>query len=84
MPGVVSSPERQARWIKRHAEIADEARLTALFQITFTDLDLTSFPVPPGSILPLFAQLGLVDETFHPKPGLATWDGVFARGRVAK
>ena len=84
VPGVVSSPERQARWIKRHAEIADEARLAALFQITFTDLDLTSFPAPPGSILPLFAQLGLVDETFHPKPALATWDGVFARRRVAK
>ena len=45
----------------------------------FTDLDLSTYPVPPGSILPLFAQLGLVDVDFHPKPALAEWDRALAR-----
>lgn len=79
VPGVASSPERQARYIKRQMQVADEARALAVFQITFTDLDLSSFAVPDGSILPLFAHLGLVDTAFRPKPALAEWDHAFAR-----
>jgi hypothetical protein len=76
--GVTSSPELQARYIRRHMQIADAAKLLGVFQITFTDLDLSSFPVPQGSILPLFAQLGLVDVNYRPKPALAVWDSVRA------
>ena len=79
---VTSSPEKQARWIARQWQLADEARLTGVYQITFTDLDLGSFPVPPGSILPLFAHLGLVDTELTPKPALAQWDGTFRRSLV--
>jgi len=79
VPGVTSSPEKQARWIARQMELLDRARAAAVFQITFTDLDLSSFPVPDGSILPLFAQLGLVDTGFTAKPALAVWDRAFAR-----
>ncbi|HEV7839267.1 MAG TPA: hypothetical protein VGO75_14465, partial [Gemmatimonadaceae bacterium] len=74
-----SSPELQALWIKRQMELADRAALVAVTQISFTDLDLSTYPVPPGSILPLFAQLGLVDVDFHAKPALAEWDRAFAR-----
>jgi len=77
--GVVSSPERQARWIARQAEIAERGGLVAVMQITFTDLDLSAIPVPAGSILPLFAHLGMVDTALQPKPALAEWDRVFAR-----
>jgi hypothetical protein len=77
--GVTSSPEKQARWIKRHMELADRAQLAGLFQITFTDLDLDALPLPPGSILPLFAYTGLVDASFQPKPALAEWDRAFRR-----
>jgi hypothetical protein len=77
--GVTSSPDKQALWIKRQMELADRAALVAVTQITFTDLDLSTYPVPPGSILPLFAQLGLVDVDFHAKPALAEWDRAFAR-----
>src|SRR4051812_28131417 len=72
--GVTSSTEKQARWIKRQMELADRATLVAVTQITFTDLDLSTYPVPSGSILPLFAQLGLVDVNFQAKPALAEWD----------
>ena len=77
--GVTSSPEKQARWITRQMELLDRAGAAAVFQITFTDLDLSSFPVPAGSILPLFAQLGLVDTSYAAKPALAVWDQAFAR-----
>jgi hypothetical protein len=79
VPGVTSSPDKQTRWIRRQMELADRAALVAVTQITFTDLDLTSFPVPPGSILPLFAHLGLVDTNLQPKPALAAWDNALAR-----
>jgi len=82
VPGVSSSPQKQARWIARQMELLDRAQAIGVFQITFTDLDLTSFPVPPGSILPLFAQLGLVDIQFQAKPSLAEWDKAFARPRI--
>lgn len=80
VPGVSSSPEKQARWIRRQMELADRAQLRAVTQITFTDLDLSSYPVPPESILPLFAYLGLVDVALQAKPALAEWQKAFSRG----
>lgn len=81
VPGVTSSADLQARYIRRQMQLADEASLLGVFQITFTDLDLASYPVPSGSILPLFAQLGLVDASYRAKPALAVWDSVLAVGR---
>jgi hypothetical protein len=51
-----------------------------MYQLTFTDLDLASFPPqPPGSILPLFAALGVVTADLAPRPALAVYDSAFAR-----
>lgn len=72
-----SSPEEQARYVARHARLLDQAQAVGVFQLTFTDLDTTA--LPPGTILPLFAYNGLVDENLAPKPALAEWDAVFAR-----
>ena len=77
--GVASSPERQVAWIRRQMDLADSAQLVAVTQITFTDLDVSTYPVLPGSILPLFAHLGLVTTEFVAKPALAAWDAAFAR-----
>lgn len=76
---IVSSPGEQARYLARQAELLDSARAIAVFQLTFTDLDLSAVTLPPGSILPLFAHLGIVDSALTPKPALATWDSLFAR-----
>jgi hypothetical protein len=78
--GFVSSPERQARYVSHQAALAERAKLERLFQLSFTDLDLTSFPGAPA-ILPLFARLGLVDIELRPKPALAVWDEIVARPR---
>jgi hypothetical protein len=60
----------------------DNARAAAVFQLTFTDLDLSAAPPPPGSILTVFAALGLVDTQLRAKPALAVWDSIFARRRM--
>ena len=78
--GITSSRAKQARWWRRLFRLADEADLLGVYQLTFTDLDLASFPPqPPGSVLPLFATLGLVTADLAPKPALAVWDSAFAR-----
>jgi len=78
---IVSSPEEQARYIRRQVALLDSARAVGVFQLTFTDLDLSGVPLPPGSILPLFARCGLVDDNLVPKPALGEWDRAFARPR---
>ncbi len=79
--GIASSPDAQRRYIVRQMQILDGAQAIAVFQLTFTDLDLAVNPPPPGSNLPLFAYLGLVDVNLNPKPALAVWDEAFARPR---
>ena len=74
-----SSPETQARYIARQSELLDNANAIGVFQLSFTDIDVGSFPKPTPAILPLFATLGLVDTNLKPKPSLPTWDKVFAR-----
>jgi hypothetical protein len=74
-----SSPEMEARYIARQSKLLDDANALAVFQLSFADLDLESFPKPLPAILPLFSTLGLVDSNLRPKPALATWDKIFAR-----
>lgn len=74
-----SSPDMQARYVARQAQLLDRAGAVAWLQLSFTDLDLSAFPPQPsGSILPLFSRLGFVDAVLAPKPALATWDSLFA------
>lgn len=74
-----SSPDLQARYIARQSQLLDNANALGVFQLSFTDLDLASFPKPLPTILPLFATLGLVDANLKPKPALDTWDTIFRR-----
>ena len=77
---VQSSPEKQARYLRRQEQLLDAAKAVAVFQLTYADLDLSAFPPqPPGSILPLFAQLGVVDAQLRAKPALGSYDSIFAR-----
>jgi len=77
--GGSSTPAMQARFIGRQMALLDAANAVAVFQLTYADLHPSIFP--PGSILPLFATLGLVDTALAPKPALAVWDSAFARPR---
>ena len=77
--GGASSPAEQARWITREAALLDRAHAVGFYQLTFTDLSLAAFQQPPGSVLPHFATLGLVDTLLTPKPALSHWDATFKR-----
>jgi hypothetical protein len=77
---VQSTPQKEARYLRRQELMLDSAKAVAVFQLTYTDLDISSYqPLPTGSILPLFASLGHVDVNFAAKPSLATYDSIFAR-----
>lgn len=77
---IQSSPAKQAAYLRRLEKILDSARAIAVFQLNFSDIDLTAYqPLPTGSSLPLFASIGFVTATLAPKPALATHDSVFAR-----
>jgi hypothetical protein len=79
--GASSSPDRQARWIRRQFEIAAAAEARRVFQLLFTDLDLAAFGQAGNPQLVPFASLGLVTADLAPKPALAEWDAMFARPR---
>jgi hypothetical protein len=76
-----SSPDRQARWIKRQFELAEQAQARHVFQLLFTDLDEAAFGQGPGSPISPFATIGLVSTELAPKPSLAEWDRAFTRPR---
>ena len=80
---IKSSPDKQARYIARHADLLDSVDAIGWFQLQFAELDLKSFPGPLPDILPLFTSIALADSDFRPKPALAEWDAQFARRRTA-
>jgi hypothetical protein len=80
---IASSPETQARYVTRHADLIDAAGVGAWLQLQFADVDLSSLPPPVPPNLPLFASIGLADSNFVAKPALAAWDALFARRLVA-
>lgn len=84
---IVSSPDEQARYVRRLPELLDQAGARAAVQTLFTDLDLASIPTPFPETLPLFASLGLMElsgDDFVAKPALAAWDSLWARERPAR
>ena len=78
--GFTTAPGEQARWIRRVFTLLDRAHATGWYQLTFADFAGSVLGTqPPGSILPLFATLGLVDSNLVAKPALGAYDSVFAR-----
>ncbi len=75
----VSSPEKQARYISRFANLLDSVSASAWFQLQYSDMDTTAFPPELTAILSVFASIGLTDAVGIAKPALAQWDALFAR-----
>ncbi len=74
-----STPAMQGRYLSRQVRLLDAAGGAGLFQISFTDFDLSAFSPADSAGLLLFAHIGLVDSVLHPKPALAVWDSVLTR-----
>jgi hypothetical protein len=81
-PGFTSDPAKQARYLDRQRTLLESVHAVGLFQLTFADIDTTGMHLPPGSIIPLFTSLGVVDPDLNAKPALAVWDSLFARHRA--
>jgi hypothetical protein len=78
---LASSPEIQARYTTRHADLLDSVSAVAYLHLQFADLDLAALPPPIPPNLPLFVSIGLNNSQFVPKPALARWDALFSRTR---
>jgi hypothetical protein len=82
-PGIfTSSNELQSKYLTRQSQLLDDVHAIGIFQLSFTDLDISNWPPPVPAILPLFSTLGLVDANLQSKPSLTTWDKIFARRLV--
>lgn len=77
--GIASTPEVQARYVKRHAELLDQLGALAVVQLFFADLDLSTWQPAQLQTLPTFAYIGFADTDFKPKPALTAWDALHAR-----
>lgn len=74
----VSSPELQKAYIEHHAHVLNEVNASALFQLLFTDIDITAVPNDVPDNINYFLYIGLVDINFNIKPALAAWDKIFS------
>ena len=72
---VQSSPAVQAAFIQRQGLMLAAAHAIGVFQLTFTDLDLSGWGSDSTNLYP-FGFLGLVDSHFMAKPALAAWDSL--------
>jgi hypothetical protein len=74
-----SSPPIQQNYITRQSQLLDNAQAIAVFQLTFTDIDLSGLPPSEPPSIKYFAYLGLVDANLQPRPSLSTWDSIYKR-----
>ena len=79
---IVGNKVLQQEYIARQSQLLDEAKGTAWFQLSFTDIDLSHLPAGTDPTINYFAYLGLVDNDLQPKPSLDAWDKIFKRALV--
>jgi hypothetical protein len=76
---VQSSPDLQARYFTRLAQLLDSVSARTALQLLFADIDLAGLPQPVPVNLPLFARIGVADSDFNARPALAVWDAMHGR-----
>jgi hypothetical protein len=76
------TPELQKDYIIRQGQLLDLAKAIAYFQLTFTDIDLSTLPGGTPTNINLFAFLGMVDMDMKSKPALSAWDELYKKTLV--
>jgi hypothetical protein len=71
------TPEKQQAYLQHHRKLLEHVGAIGVFQLLFTDLDLTALPDNVPDNIRYFAFIGLVDKDFHAKPALHEWDKQF-------
>jgi len=81
IPGgtVTSTATIQQEYMTRQSQLLDQAQGTAWFQLTFTDINLSTVPSYVDPTLKYFVYLGLVDVRLQPKPCFTTWKNIYQR-----
>ena len=73
-----TNTQKQSDYIQQQNVLLNNIHANAVFQLTFTDIDITNMPSGTPANLSLFSYIGLIDSALQPKPALATWDNLFA------
>lgn len=76
-----TTPAKQARYIRRQAQLLDAAHAVGWLSLEFADLAVSLWPPGTDPTIRYFASLGVVDSVLAPKPALGAWDSVYARAR---
>lgn len=76
-----TSTAKQARYIRRQAQLLDAAHAVGWLSLEFADLAVSLWPPGTDPNIRYFAALGVVDSVLAPKPALGAWDSVYARPR---
>jgi len=79
-----TSPQIQSEYIARQNIILNNAHATALFQLTFTDIDLSSLTAGTPTNINQFAYIGLVDSLLAAKPALSEWRNLYNKKYVGE
>ncbi|HXB43328.1 MAG TPA: hypothetical protein VNV85_04695, partial [Puia sp.] len=64
-------------YIRRQGQLLSAANAIGLFQLAFTDIDLSSLPPSVPASIKYFAYIGLTDSNLTPRPALAAWDSLY-------
>lgn len=80
-PAVSGTPQEQAAWVRRTAELLDGIDARLWLPLLYTDLDVPALGLPPDRAQGLsnFATMGVVDTNLAPKPAFTAWQEIFAR-----
>lgn len=76
-PGFVTSPAKQAGYLRRQAALLTAIGAVGWLQLTPTDIDVSAFPAETRTQIAPFATLGVYDANLAAKPALAVWDSLF-------
>lgn len=84
VPWAEGTPARQAAWFRRYEELLDDVGARLWVGLTFTDLDVGTFGLPPERAegLSNFARMGLLDTELRRKPAYAVWAAIHDRPLV--
>lgn len=78
------SEQIQSDYILKQADMLNRADATALFSLTFTDIDLTTVPSGVDPTVKYFAYLGVVDKDLNPKQSFDAWKKIFSYRTVTR
>ena len=76
---IEGNPASQQNYITLQSKLLDKAQATAVFQLVFTDIDVSSLPSTIDPSIEYYSHLGLVDLNLQPKPSLKAWEDIFKR-----